>query len=52
MTEKAKLLMGIEDFGEMRSRDYDYIDKTGLIKNFLENPGKACEKRAVSAIRM
>lgn len=40
MTEKAKLPMGIEDFEEMRSMDYYYIDKTGLIRTLLENPGK------------
>ena len=40
MTEKAKLPMGIEDFGEMRAMDYYYIDKTGLIRTFLENPSK------------
>lgn len=40
MTEKAKLPVGIEDFEEMRSMDYYYIDKTGLIRTLLENPGK------------
>lgn len=32
--------MGIENFEEMRTRDYYYVDKTGLIRTLLENPGK------------
>ncbi len=32
--------MGIEDFEEMRTMGYCYIDKTGLIRTLLENPGK------------
>lgn len=40
MTEKAKLPMGIEDFEEMRTMGYYYIDKTGLIRTLLENFGK------------
>ena len=40
MAGKAKLPMGIEDFGEMRTGGYYYIDKTGLIRTLLENFGK------------
>lgn len=40
MTEKVKLPMGIENFEEVRTGGYYYIDKTGLIKDLLENPGK------------
>lgn len=40
MAGKKKLPMGIEDFGEMRTMNYYYIDKTGLIITLLENPGK------------
>lgn len=40
MTEKAKLPLGIENFEEMRTKGYYYVDKTGLIKTLLENPGK------------
>ncbi len=40
MTEKEKLPMGIEDFEEMRTMGYYYIDKTGLIRTLLENFGK------------
>lgn len=40
MAEKEKLPMGIEDFEEMRTMGYYYVDKTGLIRTLLENPGK------------
>ncbi len=40
MAGKKKIPMGIENFEEMRTQDYYYIDKTGLIKDFLENLGK------------
>lgn len=40
MTGKAKLPMGIEDFEEMRTMGYYYVDKTALIRTLLENPGK------------
>lgn len=40
MAKKAKLPLGIENFEEMRTRDYYYVDKTGLIRTLLENPGK------------
>lgn len=32
--------MGIEDFEEMRTNGYYYVDKTGLIKTLLKNFGK------------
>ncbi len=37
---KAKLPMGIENFMEIRTGGFYYVDKTGLIKTLLENPGK------------
>ncbi|MDE6601599.1 MAG: ATP-binding protein [Lachnospiraceae bacterium] len=40
MAKKEKLPLGIENFEEMRTRDYYYVDKTGLIRTLLENPGK------------
>ena len=40
MTDRAMLPMGIEDFEEMRTMGYYYIDKTGLIRNLLDNFGK------------
>lgn len=40
MSEIEKLPMGIEDFEEMRTMGYYYVDKTGLIRTLLENPGK------------
>lgn len=40
MVGKARLPMGIENFEEMRTKGYYYVDKTGLIKTLLENPGK------------
>lgn len=40
MAKKAKLPLGIENFEEMRTRGYYYVDKTGLIRTLLENPGK------------
>ncbi len=36
---RKKLPIGIEDFGDFRRRDYYYIDKTGMIKELLENCG-------------
>ncbi len=40
MVGKAKLPMGIENFREIRTGGFYYVDKTGLIKTLLENPGK------------
>lgn len=40
MAEQAKLPMGIENFKEIRTGGFYYIDKTGLIKTLLRNPGK------------
>ena len=40
MAGKVKLPMGIENFREMRTGGFYYVDKTGLIKTLLENPGK------------
>ena len=40
MAGKIKRPMGIENFKEMRIGGFYYVDKTGLIKTLLENPGK------------
>jgi len=40
MSGKVMLPMGIENFMEMRTGGFYYVDKTGLIKTLLENPGK------------
>ena len=40
MEGKTKLPTGIENFMEMRTGGFYYVDKTGLIKTLLENPGK------------
>lgn len=40
MSGKAMLPMGIENFKEIRTGKYYYVDKTGLIKTLLENFGK------------
>lgn len=37
MEGKAKLPVGIEDFGRIRKDGFYYVDKTGLIKNLLEH---------------
>ena len=37
MTIKTKLPVGIEDFKRIRSEEFYYIDKTGLIRELLEN---------------
>lgn len=37
---QMRLPMGIEDFKELRSQNFYYIDKTGLIRDFLLNFGK------------
>ncbi len=37
MSGKAGLPMGIEDFKRIRSDGFYYVDKTGLIKDLLEN---------------
>lgn len=36
MAIKTKLPMGIENFKEMRTMDYYYVDKTGLIRELLD----------------
>ena len=37
---KKKLPIGIEDFEKLRKEDFYYIDKTGLIKELLNNWGE------------
>ncbi len=37
---RKKLPIGIEDFEELRSEDFYYVDKTGLIRDLLNNWGK------------
>ena len=39
-TQKKKLPIGIEDFEELRSEAFYYIDKTGLIRDLLQDWGK------------
>ena len=38
MAGKVKLPMGIENFERIRKEGFYYVDKTGLIRDFLENP--------------
>ncbi len=38
MAEKEKLPMGIENFERIRKEGFYYVDKTGLIRDFLRNP--------------
>lgn len=40
MAEQERLPIGIENFREIRVRNYYYADKTGLIRDLIENPGK------------
>lgn len=40
MEDKLKLPVGIEDFREIRRKDFYYIDKTGLIEQLLDSWGK------------
>ena len=37
---KKKLPIGIDDFKELRQEDFYYMDKTGLIRDFLDNWGE------------
>ena len=39
--QRKKLPVGIEDFEEIRKEGFYYIDKTGLIRDLLNNWGKA-----------
>ena len=38
--ENKKLPVGIENFEKIRREDFYYIDKTGLIRDLLNNWGK------------
>ena len=38
--QRKKLPVGIEDFEEIRTEGFYYIDKTGLIRDLLNNWGK------------
>ncbi len=40
MAKKVKLPVGIEDFEEMRTMGYYYVDKTGIIRDLIDNLGK------------
>ncbi len=40
MSKLPKLPVGIENFEEIRTQGFYYVDKTGLIKDLLENWGK------------
>ena len=37
---KKKLPIGIENFEKLRQYDFYYVDKTGLIKELLQNWGE------------
>ena len=37
---RKKLPVGIEDFAEIRTEDFYYVDKTGMITDLLRNWGK------------
>ena len=37
---KKKLPIGIDDFEKLRKNNFYYIDKTGLIKDLLDNCGE------------
>lgn len=37
---QGMLPVGIEDFADIRKKNYYYIDKTGLIRDLLNNPSK------------
>lgn len=37
MAEKEKLPIGIEDFENIRKDGFYYVDKTGMIRDLLEN---------------
>lgn len=39
-SREKKLPIGIENFEEIRTKDFYYVDKTGLIKELLDNWGK------------
>lgn len=39
MLKAKKLPIGLEDFGQLRKHNFYYIDKTGMIKELLENWG-------------
>ncbi len=41
MNRKLKLPAGIENFEEIRTAGFYYVDKTGLIRDLLNNLGKA-----------
>ena len=40
MNQTVKLPIGIENFEEIRTEGFYYVDKTGLIKELLDNWGK------------
>ena len=40
MDENVKLPIGIEDFKEIRTEGFYYVDKTALIEQLLEDWGK------------
>lgn len=51
-----KLPVGIEDFLEIRTEDFYYVDKTGLIRELLYNWGKVnlftCPRRFGKSLDM
>ena len=49
--ERLKLPVGIESFEEIRSEGFYYIDKTGLIRDLLNNWGRGEPVHAPAAVR-
>lgn len=40
MNDKVKLPIGIENFEKIRTEGFYYVDKTGMIKELLDNWGE------------
>ena len=40
MKDKVKLPIGIENFEKIRTEGFYYVDKTGLIRELLDNWGE------------
>ena len=39
-TDKKKLPIGIEDFEKLRKNGFYFVDKTGFIRELLQNPAE------------
>ena len=49
--ESKKLPVGIDSFEKLRREDFYYIDKTGLIRDLLNNWGRSEPVHAPAAVR-